>query len=394
MAETNDGGAGSREMLAGIALILATVLALIAANSPFAPAYEAWLNTRISLTIGTDHLGKPLILWVNDGMMAVFFLLVGLELKAEMLEGRLRRPSAVIMPGLAALGGMAVPAAIYLAATAGGAGLARGWAVPTATDIAFAMGVLALIGRGLPPALRAFLLTLAILDDLGAILVIALFYGHDLAPGWLAGALVPLCAMAVLARARMARVAPILALGAILWVMVLKSGIHATLAGVVTAFFIPMGDRKGGSPLHRLEHALQPYVAFMIVPLFAFANAGLPLSGITLGGEAGRIALGVGAGLVLGKFLGIAGAVWLVVRLARVPLPEGLGPRHIAGAAALAGIGFTMSLFIGGLAFGEGPEMNAVRLGVLAGSLVAAGLGFVLLRPLAKPAGLGAATPL
>lgn len=380
----HSGGGLSREAMGGLALIAATALALIAANSGLADLYHSFLQTPLSVTAGERGLDKPLILWVNDGLMAVFFLLVGLELKAEMLEGRLRDPRAVVLPGMAALGGMVVPALVYLGLTQG-ADAAAGWAIPCATDIAFALGVLALAGKGLPPGLRSFLLTLAILDDLGAILIIALFYGHDLHVSYLLAALVPLAAMLVLARLRLARLAPVLLLGAVLWVLVLESGIHATIAGVVTAFCVPMADRKGGSPLHALVDGLQPYVAFLIVPLFAFANAGLPLGSLTLSGPGGQVALGVGLGLLVGKFAGVMGATWALTR-AGFALPEGMGWPHMAGAALLAGIGFTMSLFIGGLAFGEADTMNAVRLGVLAASVVAALAGLALLRVLS---GLG-----
>lgn len=385
MQSSAEQGFLSREALGGLVLIGATLLALVAANSPLALAYQAALDLPIAVSVGGKGLDKPLIFWVNDGLMAIFFLTVGLELKAEMLEGRLRNLTAVLLPGLAALGGMACPALVYLVLTQG-AGVTQGWAIPTATDIAFALGVLALAGPGLPLGLRSFLLTLAILDDLGAILIIALFYGHDLNVMYLAAALAPIGAMALLARRRGASVTPALVLGAVLWVLVLKSGIHATLAGVVTAFLIPLHDKAGGSPLHRLTAGLQPWVAFLIVPLFAFANAGLPLGDLGLAGHGGQIALGVGVGLVLGKFAGVLGVTWAMVRLGLGTLPEGMGWAHMAAVGLLAGIGFTMSLFIGGLAFGEGEAMNAVRLGVLAASVLAAGAGLLLLRNLSGKA--------
>jgi Na+:H+ antiporter, NhaA family len=260
----------------------------------------------------------------------------------------------------------------------GGSSL-RGWAIPTATDIAFALGVLALVGRGLPAGLKTFLLTLAILDDLGAILIIAVFYTEQLNLMYLGLSLIPLAGLTWLHQARAARVAPALLLGAILWVLVLKSGVHATLAGVVTAFFIPLHDRKGGSPLEDMEHGLEPYVGFLIVPLFAFANAGLSFQGMTLAAFGSSLTLGVGLGLVLGKFLGVLGVTWVMVRLGAAQLPETATWLHMAGIALLAGIGFTMSLFIGGLSFGEGEAMNAVRLGVLAASGLAAVAGFAVL---------------
>ncbi len=386
MDNTSQASGLSREAWGGLVLIAATVLALIAANSPFAAAYQAALDLHVSVSVGQSTLGKPLIFWINDGLMAVFFLMVGLELKFEMLEGRLTDLRAVLMPGLAALGGMVFPALVYLVLTSG-AGVTQGWAIPTATDIAFALGILALAGPGLPSGLRSFLLTLAILDDLGAILIIAVFYGHDLSVGYLLAALVPVAALLVLARLKVASLAPAVILGAVLWVLVLKSGIHATLAGVVLAFCIPLHDRQGGSPLHRLTEALQPWVTYLIVPLFAFANAGLPLGNLGLAGNGGQIALGVGAGLMVGKFAGIVTACWVLVRLGLARLPEGMGWAHLAAVALLAGIGFTMSLFIGGLAFGEGAEMNAVRLGVLAASVLAALAGLLVLRKLSGKAG-------
>jgi NhaA family Na+:H+ antiporter len=378
----NDGSGGlTREALGGLVLIAATVLALVAANSPLAGAYQAFLGLPMTVAAGGHFLSMPLILWVNDALMAVFFLMIGLELKHEMLEGRLRDRRAVILPGLAALGGMVVPALVYLGVTAG-AGVSQGWAIPCATDIAFALGVLALAGPGLPPGLRSFLLTLAILDDLGAILIIAVFYGHDLDLRYLLAALVPLAGMLVLARLGVGRLLPALILGAILWGLVLQSGIHATLAGVVTAFCIPLRDRRGDSPLHHLIGGLHPYVTFLIVPLFAFANAGLPLGELSLTGSSGQIALGVGLGLIVGKLVGVLGVTYGLVKLGAGALPEGMRLRHAAAAAMLAGIGFTMSLFIGGLAFHEGPEMNAVRLGVLGASVLAAVAGLVMLRKL------------
>ena len=375
-----------REAWGGLVLIAATLLALVAANTPLSAAYHGFLDLPVSVFAGGVGLGKPLIFWINDGLMAVFFLTVGLELKQEMLEGKLRQPAAVILPGLAALGGMAVPALVYLWITAG-AGVAQGWAIPTATDIAFALGILALAGPGLPTGLRSFLLTLAILDDLGAILIIAVFYGHDLHVGYLLAAVLPVLGMLILARRGTVALGPALLLAAVLWVFVLQSGIHATIAGVVAAFCIPLKDRAGGSPLHRLVDALQPYVTFLIVPLFAFANAGLPLGELGLSGSGGKVALGVAAGLLVGKFVGVVGVSGLIVATGLAKLPEGMRWPHLAAAALLAGIGFTMSLFIGSLAFGEGPTMNAVRLGVLTASIVAAAAGLVLLR---KLSGLGA----
>ena len=359
-------------------LMLATAAALATANSALLPAYLTALDANLAITLDGTGLTKPLILWINDGLMAVFFFLIGLELKREVLEGKLKRLSDIVLPGVAALGGMIAPALVYLAFNL--TAEPRGWAIPTATDIAFALGILALVGKGLPPGLKTFLLTLAILDDLGAIMIIAIFYTDHLNLIYLGLALIPLAGLALLHWRRTARAAPALLLGAILWVLVLKSGVHATLAGVLTAFFIPLTDRNGDSPLHMLERGLQPYVAFLIVPVFAFANAGLSFSGMTWGALASPLTLGVALGLLLGKFAGVMAAVWVMVRTGMADLPQGAGWLHMAGLALLAGIGFTMSLFIGGLSFGEGPQMDAVRLGVLLASGTAALAGFALLR--------------
>lgn len=362
----------------GVALILATLLAMIVANSALQPYYLAALEAPFSVTLAGTGLTKPLILWINDGLMAVFFFLIGLELKREVLEGKLSRPSDIVLPGVAALGGMLAPTLIFISLNDGAT--LKGWAIPTATDIAFALGVLALVGRGLPPGLKAFLLTLAILDDLGAILIIAAFYTAELKVTYLLLSLLPLAGLLGLNALRSPRVAPILLLGVVLWILVLKSGVHATLAGVVTAFFVPLRDRKGGSPLHGLEEALQPYVAFLIVPLFAFANAGLDLGGLTMQDLTSPLALGVAAGLLIGKFAGVMLACFALVASGMARLPQGADWGHMAGLSLLAGIGFTMSLFIGGLSFGDGSEMNAVRLGVLAASAMAAVAGFAVLR--------------
>ena len=366
------------EAAGGVVLILATIAALVVANSPWQGWYDGALEAPLSITLAGVGLTKPLILWINDGLMAVFFFLIGLELKREVLVGKLRRPADIVLPGMAALGGMIAPALIYLALNWGGQ--LRGWAIPTATDIAFALGVLALVGRGLPDGLKTFLLTLAILDDLGAILIIAIFYTDHLNLLYLALALIPLAGLLLLHQIRAVRIAPALLLGAVLWVLVLKSGVHATLAGVAVAFCIPLTDRKGGSPLEMLEHGLAPYVGFLIVPLFAFANAGLSFQGMTLAAFGSGLTLGVALGLVLGKFVGVMAVTWAMVRGGVAQLPEAADWRHMAGIALLAGIGFTMSLFIGGLSFGEGEAMNAVRLGVLAASAVAALVGFAVLR--------------
>jgi NhaA family Na+:H+ antiporter len=372
----------------GVLLLVSALLALFVANSHLAPYYDAFLSTKLSVLIDGQGLSKPLILWINDGLMALFFFLIGLELKRELLEGKLRNPRDVILPGLAAAGGMAVPALIYAALNAGDPTIG-GWAIPAATDIAFAVGVLALVGSRVPATLKVFLLTLAILDDLGAILVIALFYTADLRAEYLVLAALPLAAMLWLNLRGAHRAAPILLLGAVLWVLVLKSGVHATLAGVVTAFFIPLKDRFGRSPLHGLEHGLSPYVLYVIVPVFAFANAGVVLGGLQLSDLLSPVPFGIAAGLFAGKQLGVLGTTWLAVRAGLARLPEGATWAQVHGVACLAGIGFTMSLFIGSLSFADPALMNEVRLGVLSGSLLSAVLGFAVLR-FARPGQGGA----
>jgi NhaA family Na+:H+ antiporter len=368
------------EAAGGIVLMLAAVLAMLAANSGFSGSYNAFLSAKFSVTINGEGLEKPLILWINDGLMAIFFFLIGLELKAEMLEGKLKNPRDVILPGVAAIGGMAIPGIIYAALNWGSPDTLRGWAIPAATDIAFALGILALVGKRAPAALKVFLLTLAILDDLGAIVIIALFYTAQLKVSYLIAALIPLAAMAALNASKTHRPAPILLLGVVLWVLVLKSGVHATLAGVITAFFIPMKDKWGKSPLHALEDGLAPYVLYIIVPIFAFANAGVSLGGITLADLAQPLPLGIALGLILGKQIGVMGATIALVKLGFAKLPQGVNWAQIYGVSALAGIGFTMSLFIGGLSFADPDQMNAVRLGVLSGSILSAIIGFSVLR--------------
>lgn len=370
----------AHEGFAGGLMMLATALALIAANTGLAPYYHAALDTKLSILIGETGLSKPLILWINDGLMAVFFFLIGLELKREMVEGRLKNPRDVMLPGLAAVGGMVAPMAVYLMLTRSDPALASGWAIPAATDIAFAVGVLALVGKGLPPALKTFLLTLAILDDLGAILIIALFYGHGLQLHYLALALIPLAGLLAMNLRGGHRVGPYVILGVILWVLVLKSGVHATVAGVVTAFFLPLKDRFGASPLHSVEHGLHPYVMLLIAPIFAFANAGVDLSGLSWAALFAPLPLGIALGLFIGKQAGVFLTTRAAVSIGLAKLPDGVRWSQIYGLSLLAGIGFTMSLFIGGLSFSGADEMNAVRMGVLLGSALSAVAGFVVLR--------------
>lgn len=363
----------------GVLLMAAALLALYAANSSMGSGYYAALEKTFSILLDGQGLSKPLILWINDGLMAVFFFLIGLELKREMLEGRLKSLSDVLLPGAAALGGMIVPAVVFLTFNWSDPVTRAGWAIPAATDIAFAVGVLALVGKRVPSSLKIFLLTLAILDDLGAILIIAIFYTQELHLDYLMLGLLPLAGLLALNLCGAHRVAPLLLLGAVLWVLVLKSGVHATLAGVITAFFIPLKDRYGKSPLHAVEHALTPYVNFLIVPIFAFANAGVLLTGLTISDLFAPLPLGIAAGLVIGKQIGVWGTIWLMVRFGAARLPSGVSLMHLYGIACLAGIGFTMSLFIGSLSFSDIAQMNAVRLGVLSASAVSAVLGYTVL---------------
>lgn len=367
------------EAAGGVVLMLAAVFAMIVANSPLNDAYQGLFSKKFSVLIDGIGISKPFILWVNDGLMAIFFFLIGLELKREVLEGKLRNPRDILLPGFAALGGMAVPALIFAGLNWNSPATLPGWAIPAATDIAFAVGVLALLGKRAPASLKVFLLTLAILDDLGAIIIIAVFYTAKLDVTYFALALIPLAGLLLHNRLGAHRIAPIVLLGGMLWVLVLQSGVHATLAGVITAFFVPLKDRFGKSPLHALERGLEPYVKFLIVPLFAFGNAGVVLAGMTIGDLAAPLPSGIALGLLIGKLTGVFGFTWLLVKSGAARLPEGANWLHIFGVSALAGIGFTMSLFIGSLSFSDLAHMNAVRLGVLTGSILSACLGFAVL---------------
>ncbi|MCJ7871758.1 Na+/H+ antiporter NhaA [Marinovum sp. 2_MG-2023] len=367
------------EASGGILLMLSAVAALIVANSGLAGAYDAFLNAKLSLTVNGEGLEKPAILWINDGLMAVFFFLIGLELKREMLEGKLKNPRDVILPGAAAIGGMALPALVFVALNWNSPLTLGGWAIPAATDIAFALGILALVGSRAPSSLKVFLLTLAILDDLGAIIIIALFYTAELKVDYLYLALLPLAGLIMLNLKGAHRIAPALLLGAIMWYFVLKSGVHATLAGVITAFCIPLTDKWGKSPLHSLEHGLTPYVLYMIVPIFAFANAGVVLQGMSFSDLLAPLPLGVALGLIVGKQVGVFGVTYALVKTGVARMPHGANWLHIYGLSCLAGVGFTMSLFIGSLSFADPALMNDVRLGVLSGSLVSGVIGYVAL---------------
>jgi NhaA family Na+:H+ antiporter len=366
----------------GIVLMAAALLALTLDNSPLAWLYDGFLKTPVIIQIGALELNKPLLLWINDGLMAIFFFLVGLEIKREIIEGRLSNFRQAGLPVIAAIGGMVVPAAIYIGINHGDPDALNGWAIPAATDIAFALGVLALMGPRVPVALKVFLLALAIIDDLGAIVIIALFYTSKLSPEVLAIAALGAAVLAYLNYRGVTRIMPYILVGLIVWVCVLKSGVHATLAGVVIALFIPLNlkNEDGKSPLKEIEHGLAPWVSFGVMPIFAFANAGVSLQGLSLADLFAGIPLGIAAGLFLGKQLGIMGFVWAGVKLGIARLPDGVTWLQIYGAALLGGIGFTMSLFIGTLAFSDPEHAAAVRIGVLAGSLLSAVAGAVVLR--------------
>ena len=371
-----------KESTGGLLLVVAAVIAMAVENSPLDYLYNALLETPVSIQIGALILHKPLLLWINDGLMAVFFFLIGLEIKREVTEGELSDPARLVIPAIAAVGGMLMPALVYIALNQGDPAALSGWAIPTATDIAFALGVLSLLGKRVPYVLKLFLLTLAVIDDLGAIIIIALFYSGELSTAALAVAASALVMLFMINRRGVTRVAPYILVGIVLWVAVLKSGVHATLAGVVLAFFIPLHDpASGGSPLKHLEHTLHPYVAFGILPLFAFANTGIDFTGLGLDSLLHPVPLGIAAGLVIGKQIGVFGFSWIAIKLRLGKLPEGTGWLDIYGVAALCGIGFTMSLFISGLAaeqIGTG-EMVDNRLGILLGSLLSAVIGYLVL---------------
>lgn len=369
------------ESAAGILLVAAAALALIAANSPLASWYDALLSTTAGVRIGGFAIDKAFILWINDGLMAVFFLLVGLEIKRELLEGELSSRERAMLPAIAAVGGMAVPAAIYAALNAASPENLNGWAIPSATDIAFSLGVLALLGSRAPLPLKVLLTAIAIFDDLGAIIVIAVFYTYELSFLSLALAFIALLALLALNRMGVRNIAPYVVVGVFLWVCVLKSGVHATLAGVALAAAIPLDRDAGGhSPLKSMEHGLHPWVAFGVLPIFGFANAGVSFAGMSFGYLLNPISLGIALGLFAGKQIGIFGSIWLSDRLGVARIPQELNWMQIYGMAMLCGIGFTMSLFIGSLAWPHYDNDSAVRVGVLLGSVPSALLGYFLLR--------------
>jgi len=371
------------ESAGGIILVGAAVLALILNNSPLSWLYDLLLDTPVEIRVGALKLAKPLLLWINDGLMAVFFLLIGLEIKREVIDGQLSSLSQLALPGIAAIGGMAVPALIYVFFNFNYPGALNGWAIPAATDIAFALGVMTLLGSRVPLSLKLFLLTLAIIDDLGAIVIIAVFYTGNLSLVSLALAGVAIAALVVMNLMGVKRIAAYVIVGVVLWICVLKSGVHATLAGVALAFAIPLRTKEDEPcPLRELEHTLHPWVAFGIMPIFAFANSGVSLEGMSLFTLFEPIPVGVALGLFLGKQLGVFGFSKLCIKLGLAKMPEGASWLSLYGTSVLCGIGFTMSLFISTLAFDPGAtdEGISARLGILAGSFVSAICGYLLLK--------------
>lgn len=363
------------EAAGGILLVIAAIMAMLIANSPLNDFYQHALHANV--------LGMSVSHWVNDGMMAIFFLLIGLEVKRELIDGSLKTKEQALFPAIAALGGMLAPALVYTLFNSSDPTASQGWAIPAATDIAFALGIMALLGNRVPVSLKAFLLALAIIDDLGVIVIIALFYTSDLSMVALAISVVAAGGLYLLNRYQVTKLTPYLVVGAILWFAVLQSGIHATLAGVIVGFAIPLKGKKANhSPLKHLEHVLHPWSTFLILPLFALANAGISLTGISMSGLTSTLPLGVALGLFVGKPLGIFIFSWISVKLGMTKLPEGIDIRHIFSVSVLCGIGFTMSIFISSLAFGSAYVSldNYARLGILMGSTTAALAGYMMLR--------------
>ena len=369
------------ESAGGLILVAAAALALVLANSPLADLYVQFLGLKLTVMVESFGVSKPLLLWVNDGLMAIFFLLVGLELKREVVEGQLSRPDQIILPALAAIGGLVAPAVIYWLINRDNPQGINGWAVPTATDIAFALAILSLLGSRVPASLKIFLTTIAIFDDLGAIVIIALFYSADLSTASLAAAGAGIAVLFVLNRLGVKSLAAYLIVGIFIWLFVLKSGVHATLAGIAVAAFIPLKGGDEHSPSRHLEHILHPWVAYAVLPLFAFANAGLQFAGVGLDAVTGTVSTGIVLGLFFGKQIGVFGVTAMVIGLGIAKKPEGSNWINLYGIALLCGVGFTMSLFIGSLAFEHGGFSNiaALKIGVIAGSLASALCGWLVL---------------
>lgn len=370
------------ESAGGICLFFAAAVAIILDNSALSQYYDAFLSVPVSVQIGALEIAKPSLLWINDGLMAVFFFLIGLEIKREALEGQLSTVNQIALPGVAAIGGMAIPAAIYAYFNWSNPVDINGWAIPAATDIAFALGILMLLGSRVPLAIKVFLTAVAIIDDLGAIVIIALFYTENLSLTSLAWGIGGLVICAIMNLRGVTRIAPYILIGIIVWVAVLKSGVHATLAGVLLALAVPLRttDAEGHSPLRHLEHILHPWVAFLVLPMFAFANAGVNFSGMTFASLLEPLPLGIALGLFVGKQIGVFGACFLMIKTGLAKMPEGANWGMLYGVSLLCGIGFTMSLFIGGLAFDDAAHAAAIRLGVLAGSVVSGTLGYFVIK--------------
>lgn len=375
------------EATAGLLLFAAAAVAILLANSGFAPIYGHLLDVPLAISVGADGIAKPLLLWINDGLMAVFFLLVGLEIKREFIEGQLSTKRQAVLPFVGAIGGMAIPALIYVYINFGHDPLTlNGWAIPAATDIAFALGILALVGSRAPLSLKVLLTAIAILDDLGAIVIIAFFYTAQLSLEALELAALCILGLIILNRMGVQRLAAYVLIGAALWVFVLKSGVHATLAGVLVALAVPMRSKANReiSPLKEFEHALHPWVAYAILPLFGFANAGVSFTGVSFASLLEPVPLGIAAGLFIGKQIGVFLPILAAVRLGFAEKPEGATWLQVYGVAAMCGVGFTMSLFIGSLAFedpgGDQTFAAPIRLGVLTGSILSGLLGYLLVR--------------
>ncbi|MEO1320045.1 MAG: Na+/H+ antiporter NhaA [Pseudomonadota bacterium] len=374
------------ESSAGILLIGATALALVVSNSPAASLYAAFLEVPLVVALGDLAIDKPLLLWINDGLMAVFFLLIGLEVKREILDGELSSPEQIALPGVAAVGGFLLPALIYAAINYNDPAAIEGWAIPAATDIAFALGILKLLGDRVPLGLKVFLTSVAIFDDIGAIIVIAAFYTSNLSVAALVLGTLGIIGLFVLNRMGVHKLGPYMLVGLFAWACVLKSGVHATLAGFAVGMAIPMHatDEHGEalpSPLRHLEHVLHPWIAYAIMPIFAFANAGISFAGVELNVLWNPVTLGIVLGLFVGKQVGVFGMAWAMIKLGLARLPDGVDWRQLYGAALLSGVGFTMSLFIGSLAFEQGnfEHTVATRVGVITGSLLSAFVGYYVL---------------
>ncbi|MDO9758249.1 Na+/H+ antiporter NhaA [Glaesserella parasuis] len=377
------------ESASGILLLTFAMFAMLFANTPLKDLYFDFLSMPVSIQIGLFSIYKPLLMWVNDGFMAMFFVLIGLEVKREMMVGAISSYQRAIFPAIGALGGMIVPALVFTLINNDSPEFQQGWAIPMATDIAFALGVLGLLGKRVPFALKIFLLALAIIDDLGAIVVIAIFFSHELSTTALISAAIAIAVLIIMNRMRVTAICAYMVVGLILWASVLKSGVHATLAGVIIGFCVPLKGKNGEEPLAHFEHLLAPWCSFVILPLFAFSNAGVSLAGMSLSTLFSPLTMGVALGLLVGKTLGVFSFSFLAVKLGIAQLSEGINFKQIFAVSVLCGIGFTMSMFLAGLAFGgdeaDGQFISLARLGILIGSGISAVLGYYLLKLCTMP---------